>query len=127
MNQRKRTRVQSRKPVTMTAPRSECQGEIINVSLKGCLLGLPEADRPEPGVPVSLTIHLEPGTQSLDIAVRGRVVRNYPDGVAIEFTEIPPESFSHLFRLVQYNAPDPEGIEKELGASAFGPTEGTGD
>jgi hypothetical protein len=51
------------------------------------------------------------------------VVRHYPEGVAVEFTEVPPESFPHLFRLVQYNAPDPEGIEKELSSTAFGSSE----
>jgi hypothetical protein len=120
MNQRKRTRVESRKAVTLTGPGIEIQGEIVNVSLKGCLVGIEAENRPAEGEAVSVTIHLEPGSESLDVAVRGRVVRHYSEGIALEFTEVPPESFNHLFRLVQYNAPDPEGIEKELGSSAFG-------
>jgi hypothetical protein len=41
--------------------------------------------------------------------------------VAVEFTGADLESFSHLFRLIQSNAPDPESIEQELGVSAFLP------
>ena len=123
MNQRRRTRVESRKAVTVvSASGKQGHGEIVNVSLKGCLLEMGEGEDPRPNEMVSVVIHLEPGSLELDVDVTGRVVRVYPGRVAVEFTEVPPESFDHLFRLVQYNAPDPEGIERELSESAFDPT-----
>ena len=119
MNQRKRTRVESRKAATVSSGLGERRGEILNVSLRGCLVELAEPTNLPPEELIAVTIHLEPGAPDLDVTVKGRVVRTYPGQVAIEFTEVPAESFHHLFRFVQYNAPDPEGIEKELGSSAF--------
>jgi hypothetical protein len=121
MNQRRRTRVLARKLTTLVWPDGECRGEIENLSLKGCLIGPPQGDVAAPGRDVSVVIHLEPDAPELDVRVRGRIVRVDPQGVAVDFTEIELESFRHLFRLVQYNAPDPDGIEDELGTSAFPP------
>jgi hypothetical protein len=119
MNQRKRTRIESRKAATVRSGTGEHRGEIRNVSLRGCLVELIEQANLRPGDPISVIIHLEPGVLDLDVTVKGQVVRTYPGQIAVEFTEVPAESFHHLFRFVQYNAPDPEGIEKELGSSAF--------
>lgn len=123
MNQRRRTRVEPHKSATVEGPSgARCAGEVCNLSLKGCLIRPAGGDPPRAGDAVTVTIHLEPGTDALDVPLHGRVVRVDGAGVAVDFTGIPPESFPHLFRLVQYNAPDPDGIEGELGSSAFEPT-----
>lgn len=119
MNQRRRTRVVSQKGVTVRWGRGEAQGSIANVSLKGCLVAPGEAPRPPLGEIVQVAIHLEDGAPDLDVVLEGRVVRSGDDAFAVDFTEVAPESFHHLFRLVQYNAADPDGIEEELGVSAF--------
>ena len=119
MNQRRRTRVVSQKGVTVRWDGGEGSGSIANVSLKGCLVAF-SAGQPRHGDAVQMVIHLEEGAPELDIALEGRVVRVGDDAFAVDFTEVPPESFHHLFRLVQYNAADPDGIEEELGVSAFG-------
>lgn len=119
MNQRRRTRVLARKGATVQWAGGACRGEIENLSLKGCLVGAPEGDTAPEGGDVAVVIHLEPDTPELDVRVQGRVVRADGRGVAVDFTEIELESFRHLFRLVQYNAPDPDEIEDELGTSAF--------
>jgi hypothetical protein len=122
MNQRRRTRVESQKSVTMQWPGGEAGGQVVNLSLKGCLI-TPAQGAALPGTeqPLALTIHLEESAPELDVAVQCRVVRADPEGVALDFSEVSPDSFQHLFRLVQYNAPDPESIEGELGTSAFDP------
>lgn len=122
MNQRRRTRVLARKLTTLVWPGGQCTGEIENLSLKGCLIGPMKGDEASPGQDLSVVIHLEPDAPDLDVRIHGRVVRVDPQGVAVDFTEIEVESFRHLFRLVQYNAPDPDGIEDELGTSAFQPS-----
>lgn len=119
MNQRRRTRVVSRKGVSLVWPGGGARGAIENVSLKGCLMVLDAGQQPPPAAPVRVVIHLEQETPDLDIAVEARLVRGDASAVALEFTEVPPESFHRLFRLVQYNAEDPEEIEAELGSSAF--------
>lgn len=48
------------------------------------------------------------------IASECRVIRSDGRGVAIEFTEMEPESFLHLRNLVRYNAPDADRIDAEL-------------
>ncbi len=119
MNQRRRTRVVSQKGVTVRWEGGGGAGSIANVSLKGCLVASP-AGQPRLGDAVQMVIHLEDGAPELDIALEGEVVRLDGTLFAVDFTEVPPESFHHLFRLVQYNAADPDGIEEELGVSAFG-------
>ncbi|GAB4265205.1 MAG: hypothetical protein Kow0092_17370 [Deferrisomatales bacterium] len=119
MTQRRRTRVESRKAATVRSLSGECRGEIVNISLKGCLVELAEGRSPSRGETVSVIIHLDPGNDQLDIELRGQIAREDPRGPAVDFLEVPPESFPHLFRLVQYNAPDPESIEQELSSWAF--------
>ncbi len=119
MNQRRRTRVVSRKGVTLVWPEGQTEGAIANVSLKGCLVALHRGEKPPAAPLVRVLIHLEEGTPDLDVTLEARVVRGDSEAVALDFTEVPPESFHHLFRLVQYNAEDPDGIEAELGSSAF--------
>ena len=123
MNQRRRTRVESQKDVTLRWTDQELAGQVVNLSLKGCLITPdPGAQLPDADQKLAVTIHLEEGAPELDVAVQGRVVRAEAGfGIAVDFREVSPESFQHLFRLVQYNAPDPEGIEGELGTSAFDP------
>jgi hypothetical protein len=126
MNQRSRTRVSSQKRTTLSWQGGTCEGELVNLSLKGCLVAGAESTPALVGEGVSVVIHLDPDSPELDVRVRGRVVRQDADGMAVDFTEVELESFRHLFRLVQYNAPDPDNIEQELSHSAFSPpTNGT--
>ncbi len=121
MNQRRRTRVESQKDVTLLWPDGKSTGQVVNLSLKGCLIAPDSgASLPLPEQALALTIHLEEGAPELDVVVQGQVVRSEDGfGIAVDFREVSPESFQHLFRLVQYNAADPEDIEGELGTSAF--------
>ena len=120
MIQRRRTRVVSRKEVALAWDGGRREGEIANLSMKGCLVALGGGAGPSVGDPVHLAIHLEHGVPDLDICLEGVAVRCDGAGVAVDFRHVSPESFPRLFRLVQYNAADPEGIETELGREAFG-------
>ena len=117
---RRRTRVVAQKDATLCWSEESRPCRIENLSLKGCLVSGTAAPLPAADQPVTVRIHLEPGEPSLDVEVRGRVVRYDGPHVAVDFTEVPAENFPDLFRLVQYNASDPEGIEGELPSSAFG-------
>ena len=120
MIQRRRTRVVSRKEVALAWDGGRREGEIANLSMKGCLVARGAGLGPSVGDSVQLAIHLEHGAPDLDIRLEGVAVRCDGAGVAVDFSRVAPESFPRLFRLVQYNAADPEGIETELGRLAFG-------
>ncbi len=122
MNHRRRTRVDARKNVTVSWAAGSSGGELTNLSLKGCLV-LGCTALPRDGEAVKVVIHLEPDARELDVEVLAQVVRGDERGLALDFTEVPAESFQHLFCLVQYNAPDPDQIEEELARSAFGAPE----
>lgn len=120
MTERMRTRVISRKGVVLTWGGGSLEGETANLSLKGCFVAPRGGARPSVGGLLRLAIRLQEGAPDLDIEVEGVAVRSDADGVAVEFTRVSPEGFPRLLRLVQHNAPDPEGIESEMGRCAFG-------
>jgi hypothetical protein len=86
--------------------------EITSLSLRGCyaptFLGLPEGEEHR------LTLFTEDDAQSIRFTVKARVVRSDRDGMGIEFTEMPLESYDHLRKMVLLNASDPDRVEKEF-------------
>lgn len=80
-----------------------------NISMKGLLAEpTPHIGSDELGQ-VVLTL-----ASDVRIEADCRVIRSDGRGVAIEFTEMEPESFLHLRNLVRYNAPDADQIDAEL-------------
>lgn len=55
-----------------------------------------------------------PVAPGIRIVIEAKVVRSDEDGTAIEFTGMDPDSFTHLRRMVELNAADPDRIEDEL-------------
>jgi hypothetical protein len=119
MEQRRRTRVSTDKRVTVSWLHGERLGEIVNLSLKGCLITASDVSDLIVGQPASVIIHLDPGLAHQDVRAHGRIVRLGPSGLAIDFVEIEAASFPPLLRLVRYNAPHPEEVEQELRSFAF--------
>lgn len=86
--------------------------ELSNLSVGGCLLPL-TVDFP-PGTPCQLKIILEGTVEEMGVQVEGEIVRSTPDGVALRFLRIEPESLFHLQNIILYNAPDADTIEHEI-------------
>lgn len=86
--------------------------EINNLSLRGCHAStfdaLPQAST------WRLTLFTEDDDGALHIRVEARIVRSDPDGMGIEFVEMPLESYDHLKHMVLLNSPDPERVEREF-------------
>lgn len=80
-----------------------------NLSLRG--LSCNPDPRLEAGLDCTVRIAL---SGSVTIRVQGRVVRVTPRDVAVEFTEMDPESFTHLRNLIRLHAEDPDRIDDEL-------------
>lgn len=69
----------------------------------------------EPGLAVGMDCVVELAlSPEARIEIEGVVVRSDADGTAIDFGAMDEDSFSHLRRLVQYNAADPDEIDREL-------------
>ncbi len=56
------------------------------------------------------------------LRMEGRVARITPEGVAIDFVSMDPETYLHLRNLVILNASDPDQAEAEFGTPAFDPS-----
>jgi len=87
-------------------------GEVINLGVGGCFLGI--ATDLEPGTPCSVRFVLGSADTGLDIRVKAEVIRTNAGAVALKFTEIDTDSLFHLQNLVRYNAEDPEAVEQEI-------------
>ncbi len=61
-----------------------------------------------------ITLFVGPQEHSIPIALEGTIVRATAQGMAIEITSVPPESFAHLHNLIIYNAPDANHVDEEL-------------
>jgi hypothetical protein len=86
--------------------------EITSLSLRGCYASTFEA-LPK-GEVHSLMLFTEDDKKALHITVKARIASSSEDGMGIEFTEMPLESYDHLRKLVLLNASDPDRVEKEF-------------
>ena len=48
------------------------------------------------------------------IRIEGEIIRTTPEGLAIKFVRIDPESLFHLQNVIKYNSPDADTIESEI-------------
>jgi hypothetical protein len=86
--------------------------EITSLSLRGCYASTFEV-LPE-GEVHRLTLFTEDDANAIHITVKARIVRSDQDGMGIEFTEMPLESYDHLRKMVLLNATDPDRVEREF-------------
>ncbi len=67
-----------------------------------------------------VTVHLPAeGEDAPTLHMEGKVVRATPEGTAIDFVSMDPETYLHLRNLIILNAEDPEAAERELVLPAF--------
>lgn len=88
-------------------------GTIVNLSIGGCFLPVEIGDH-KPGTACKIKITLEGTADETAIRIDGELVRTTPEGVAVKFVRIDPESLFHLQNVVKYNSPDADTIESEI-------------
>ena len=112
-NQRKRTRVHFKTTVNLTAPGIDLSGlDSRDLSLKGIFV---ETDQKlAVGTDVKVTLELSGTSSQVTLKMEGRVARQSPDGLGLDFTEVDLDSFHHLRNIVLYNAGDPKEVDTEL-------------
>jgi hypothetical protein len=57
--------------------------------------------------------------QEAHLSIKAKILRSKNQETIASFLEMDEESFYHLKRLMQFNAANPDQIEKELDKSAF--------
>ncbi|WP_320172955.1 PilZ domain-containing protein [Maridesulfovibrio sp.] len=113
-NKRRRTRVNAGFRVVLHKEDFDAYVESHNLSLKGILCdpvnGFFVGDECEISIPLS---------EDAIIRVSAKVVRSDKDGLAADFHHMDEISFTHLRRLIQFNAEDADTIDSELTSPAF--------
>lgn len=84
------------------------QGNIKDLSVRGVYINTPAAipDNAE----CDVTITLSGATEPIVLNMEGRVVRKDDSGVAISFSSIDLDSYTHLRNIVRYNCDDPDSV-----------------
>jgi len=86
---------------------------IENLSVGGCLLVT--SVRLEVGATCRFWLPLDQANTELGVEVFGEIARCDGESVSVRFTKITPESLFHLQNIIRFNAPDPDGIDNEIG------------
>ncbi len=87
----------------------------INISLNGLHMAA-ELPVPDADGPCEVRILLQAFDHQVVIEALGRVVRAREGHLAVEFTELDPDSYFHLRQLIVNNAADPARAEEEFDA-----------
>jgi len=90
---------------------------VLDISLKGVLLQLPDGRTPQVGMPCLVKLPLvTAATGAIIIAMAGELahVENHHVGVLCRSIDL--ESITHLRRLIEVNLGDPTASERELKA-----------
>lgn len=87
-------------------------GSTRDVGLKGAFLFT--LRRLAIGTPAIAVLRLGEDPRAPRPEIASRVVRQDPDGVAVEFLEMDVETLHHLRGIVLYNAADPDAAEREF-------------
>ncbi len=91
--------------------RIHAEGEV-NISMSG--IRVPYAGSLPPAAACRLTITLNSSKDPVAIRAEGRILRSDAGSLAVEFTQLDPDSYGHLRQLILNNAADPERAEQEF-------------
>jgi hypothetical protein len=87
-------------------------GDVRNLSLKGMLVAVPESH--PVGEVVDIKIFLAHDDPMVMIEVVGEVVRADAEGIAVKFTRVDLDSFTHLRNVVSLNSGNDDAVMDEL-------------
>ncbi len=87
-------------------------GRTRDLSMKGLLVLCEE--RYPVGTDCRILIHLSDPDSGPKVEARGTIVREHPDGLGIQFTELDVDSYNHLRKMIIHNAEETEKAEQEI-------------
>jgi hypothetical protein len=111
---RKRTRIPAGFDISIVLKRKKIKVKTFNISLTGISCASDPVFRQSDRCEIILT--LNPQTS---LTIEGKILRLEEKEAIIAFLSMDEDTFFHLKRLIQYNADDPDKIEKELADPAF--------
>ena len=111
--QRQFSRIPFDVPVTLTRGEQIWETGLVDISLHGALIKVPQNFASDPGQDYRLAVHLEGGP---DICMEVRVAHQENEELGLSCKDIDVDSITHLRRLVELNLGDPELLERELSA-----------
>ena len=111
---RKRTRIPAHFDVSITFRRSKIKVRTLNISLTGIsCTGDPRFQLNEL-CDIIMTLNSD-----VRLVIAGKFLRIDENETIIAFLAMDEDTFYHLKKLIQYNAANPDKIEKELADPAF--------
>ena len=93
-------------------------GTVYNLSMSGMFLATTTTI--ERDSPLEISIILSGSSSSLSIKLKGKLVRQTEEGIAVEFLEMDLDSFIHLRNIVAQNSDDPDSVHQEYCHSILG-------
>lgn len=112
-HQRKFSRIPFDVTATLRDDTDTWETGLLDISLHGALIKIPESFESKPDQLYQLTIHLEGGP---DIGMDVEIAHSEKGELGLNCKDIDVESITHLRRLVELNLGDPELLERELSA-----------
>lgn len=86
-------------------------GMVDNLSMGGMFLATGETIPGDSSLEISII--LSGSSSMLSIGLKGRLVRQNEEGIAVEFLEMDLDSFIHLRNIVVQNSDDPDAVYEE--------------
>lgn len=111
---RKRTRVPVGFDLTVGVQGMEIKVQTVNLSLTGVSFVSDHLFSVQEPCEIHLNLH-----QDVNLIIEGKVLRASEKETIVSFLSMDEESFYHLKRLMQFNAPDPDQIDREINDPAF--------
>jgi hypothetical protein len=101
-------------PVSLRLGDREYRSRLIDISLKGVLLQIPEGWQPHEEQAAKLSVRLD--DQEACIRMETVLIHQEQDRIGFQCRYIDMDSITHLRRLVELNLADPDLLERELKA-----------
>lgn len=111
---RKRTRVPVKFELTIEVKEKKIQVETNNLSLTGVSFKSPHTFTA--GEKCVIDLHLN---EEVHLSIEAKILRSKEQETIASFLVMDEDTFYHLKKLLQYNAPDSDLIEEELRNPAF--------
>ena len=110
INDRKRTRIHGQYNGYLIINKETVSMTTDNVSLSGLHCQVEGRREFALGLPCKVELPL---AKDIKATIKGEVARSDPDGTAINFTSIDPDSYVHLRNIVYFMSSDPDSILAE--------------
>ena len=113
-NKRRFTRIPFHAPAVLGVGDVEVVGQVLDLSLKGALVEVPESAAGDAGD--ACTLRIELGGGEVQVRMDGRIAYRGEGRLGVCCSQIDLESMEHLRRLVELNLGDEDLLRREISA-----------